>query len=341
MRDITLEDTFRHAFTTRAFATGIPGTLGGTPVLSVLEENNATPITAGVSVSTNRASVTGLNEATIVATAANGYEDGKSYAIYISTGVVDSVSVVGEVVGEFTIQKSAAAIELRNGTDGLTALKSVFDNILTRVPTVAVKAILDAWLALGETGTAQSATGSSIVLAASSNAANGYYQGWLLHITGGTGIGQTRIIHSWTGAADSADVQPDWAINPDNTSTYVVFTIGSYQSDVNTWALNIVTVSGGNPDVNVESIDDIDAPATWKASMNAQVDTAWTTEMADSVANDGTIATREQALYLAIQMLTEFAISGTTWTTKKVDGSTTLATFTLSDATNPTSITRS
>lgn len=127
MRDITLGDTFYHAFTTRAFATGIPGTLGGTPVLSVLEENNATPITAGVSVSVDRGSVTGLNEATIVATSGNGYENGKSYSIYISTGTVDSVSAVGEVVGQFTVGASAAAVDLANGTDGLGALKTLID----------------------------------------------------------------------------------------------------------------------------------------------------------------------------------------------------------------------
>ena len=124
MRDITLEDTFYHHFTTRAFATGIPTQLAGTPALSVLEENNATPITAGVSVSVDRASVTGLNEATIVATAANGYESGKSYSIYISTGTVGGVSVVGEIVGQFTIAASAAAVDLANGTDGLGAIKA-------------------------------------------------------------------------------------------------------------------------------------------------------------------------------------------------------------------------
>ncbi len=122
MRDITLEDTFRHPFSTRAFGTGIPTVLAGTPVLSVLEENNATPITAGVSVSVDRASVVGLNEVTIVATAANGYENGKSYGIYISTGTVGGVSVIGEVVGHFTIGLSAAAVDLANATDGLTAL---------------------------------------------------------------------------------------------------------------------------------------------------------------------------------------------------------------------------
>ncbi len=131
MRDITLEDTFIHGFTTRAFATGIPTVLAGTPALSVLEGGNATPITSGVSISVDRASVVGLNEATIVATAANGYEAGKSYSIYISTGTVGGVSVVGEKVGEFTVGLSAAAIDLANATDGLGALKALLPTSLS------------------------------------------------------------------------------------------------------------------------------------------------------------------------------------------------------------------
>lgn len=124
MRDITLEDTIYLNFTTRSFSTGVPAQLAGSPVLSVLESNNATPITAGVSVQVDRAGVTGLNQATVVATSANGYEVGKSYAVYISTGTVGGVSVVGEVVGQFTIQASAAAVDLANGTDGLGAIKT-------------------------------------------------------------------------------------------------------------------------------------------------------------------------------------------------------------------------
>ena len=129
MRDITLGDTFYHDFTTRQFSDGVPTALLGSPVLSVLEGNNATPITAGVSVSVSRASVAGLNEATIIATGGNGYEAGKSYSIYISTGTVGGVSVVGEVVGHFTVGASAAAVDLANGTDGLGTIKSTVDNI--------------------------------------------------------------------------------------------------------------------------------------------------------------------------------------------------------------------
>lgn len=46
--------------------------------------------------------------------------------------------------------------------------------------------------------------------------------------------------------------------------------------DVGSWIGNAVTASSGNPDVNVESIDNIDAPATWKASINSECDTALT-----------------------------------------------------------------
>jgi hypothetical protein len=85
----------------------------------------------------------------------------------------------------------------------------------------------------------------------------------------------------------------------------------------------------------IAALNDISA-----ADVNAQVDAAFTTQMADSVSTDGAIATREQALYMILQFLTDFAINSTTLTVKKVDGSSSLMTFTLDDGTNPTSLTR-
>lgn len=76
------------------------------------------------------------------------------------------------------------------------------------------------------------------------------------------------------------------------------------------------------------------------AQINAQVDGAWTTQMADSVSTDGAIATREQALRMVLLFLTEFAITGVTYSVKKEDGTTEVMTFTLDDASTPTSVTR-
>ena len=124
MSDYTLADTIYLMFTTRAFASGIPTVLAGTPVVSAYENENLTQITAGVTLGVDHDEVVGLNLLTIVATGANGFENGKDYNLVITTGTVGEVSVVGEVVGTFSLGRSAAAVDLANGTDGLGAIKT-------------------------------------------------------------------------------------------------------------------------------------------------------------------------------------------------------------------------
>src|SRR3990167_9965017 len=123
MRDITIGDTFFAAFTPRAFAAGGPTVLAGTPVVSAYEDGGLVQITAGITLGVDHDGVVGLNLLTVVASGANGYEAGKDYALVITVGTVGGVSVVGEVVAEFTVGRSAAAVDLANGTDGLGAIK--------------------------------------------------------------------------------------------------------------------------------------------------------------------------------------------------------------------------
>lgn len=66
----------------------------------------------------------------------------------------------------------------------------------------------------------------------------------------------------------------------------------------------------------------------------------FTTGMTEAYSTKGSTLTLANFAYEATQMLTEFSISGTTITTKKRDQSTTAETFTLNDATSPTSLTR-
>jgi len=106
MPDYPVGKTLDFKFTTRAFATGIPAVLAGSPVIEVYEDNSTTQITAGETLSVDFDSVVGLNNLRIVATGANGYEAGKSYAAIISVGTVGGVSVVGEVVAQFSIERS-------------------------------------------------------------------------------------------------------------------------------------------------------------------------------------------------------------------------------------------
>lgn len=65
----------------------------------------------------------------------------------------------------------------------------------------------------------------------------------------------------------------------------------------------------------------------------------WETALTEAYRSTGATGTAAQLLYEILQNITEFAISGTTKTTKKLDGTTTAKTYTLDSSTAPTSIT--
>jgi len=96
-------------------------------------------------------------------------------------------------------------------------------------------------------------------------------------------------------------------------------------------------------DSNVDAIL-VDTGTTLPASISALNDISvadiLTTQMTESYATDGTAPTLAQAQFAIQQFLQETNVSGTTLTVKKLDGSTTAMTFTLDDATDPTSLTR-
>lgn len=106
--DFPLGATFDFHFTSRRFSTGAPFTLAGSPALACYEDNGDTEITAGITLAVDFDGRTGLNHVRIVATTANGFESGKSYSVVVTSGTVDGVSVVGEVVQTFTIERGAA-----------------------------------------------------------------------------------------------------------------------------------------------------------------------------------------------------------------------------------------
>jgi hypothetical protein len=86
--------------------------------------------------------------------------------------------------------------------------------------------------------------------------------------------------------------------------------------------------------------DNLPSDPADQSAVEAAILAAWTTALTESYAADGVAPTPAQILFLISQHLSESSISGTTKTVKKLDGSTTAATFTLNDATAPTAITR-
>lgn len=83
------------------------------------------------------------------------------------------------------------------------------------------------------------------------------------------------------------------------------------------------------------------ALSAYGAATGAQVGAVLTTQMTESYSVDGSAPTAAQALYAVLQRLTEFSITDSTITVKRLDGSTTAFELTLDDASAPTSSTRS
>ena len=105
--DIRLGDTIDIQFTTRSFTTGAPTTLTG-GVISAYVGNSITQITAGITLTPDLDGVTGFHNIRVVATSGNGYGTATNVHLVITTGTVGGVSVVGEVVGAFSIENRSA-----------------------------------------------------------------------------------------------------------------------------------------------------------------------------------------------------------------------------------------
>lgn len=91
-------------------------------------------------------------------------------------------------------------------------------------------------------------------------------------------------------------------------------------------------------DTNELQSDDV--PGLIAALNDVTVADILTTQMTEAYAADGAAPTLAQALFAIQQFLQERAVSGTTLTVKKLDGSSTAMTFTLDDSASPTSLTR-
>ena len=155
-------------------------------------------------------------------------------------------------------------------------------------------------------------------------------------ITGASGVNLLAATQASIDAieTDTNELQGDWAdggrldliqdIIAADTTTDIPALIATAQADLDT-----ITGSDG---ATLATAQGNYAPA--------KVADILTTALTEAYAADGAAPTLTQAVMLILQHLSESSISDTTKTVKKLDGSTSAATFTLDDATTPTSITR-
>ena len=106
-------------------------------------------------------------------------------------------------------------------------------------------------------GTAQTDAGqtsTSIKLDGSARASPDFYKHNYIYLTGGTGIGQYRLITGYNGSTKVATVTPAWVTNPDGSSTFAILPAGI--ANVEAWlgAPVVMPTVPGVPTVDVTHV---------------------------------------------------------------------------------------
>lgn len=264
--DFNPGDTIDFDFTTRN-SSGVPTTLAGTPAVSVYKGNSTTESTAGVTLTVDYDSRTGLNHVRItLASDGTFYAAASDFRVVITTGTVGGSSVVGEVIFAFSIQNRSA---LRPATAGRTVVvdaAGLVDANVVKVgpsgsgtaqvagvlPTLGAtlstapvsgsieEALLNALQMSARRGTAQAGSSSTITLDSGASANDHVYRDFAIYLTGGTGAGQYRTGIAYVGSTKILTVDRAWNTIPDATTTFVILR----KPSVNVSMLNNLTVAG-------------------------------------------------------------------------------------------------
>lgn len=216
--DLRLGDTVDVKFCT-VQSTGAPTTLAGSPVVSAYPGNSTTQLTAGITLTVDFDSVTGLHNVRVVASSGNGYATATNYALVITTGTVNSVSAVGYIVGTFSIENRSALMPASAGqTATVDSSGNVYADVKKLNSVAASAANLEKSASVMFRGTATGTTSSTTLIDSTlTQAATDHWKGRIIIFTSGTLLYQASDITAFdaslhkitfsamTGAASGGD----------------------------------------------------------------------------------------------------------------------------------------
>lgn len=93
-------------------------------------------------------------------------------------------------------------------------------------------------------GFVQATTGTTLTLPATASAVDNYYNGALMAITGGTAVGQTRVVKSYNGTTKVVTVARPFDTTPDTTSVVLVLQAAQPAIDTNL-AVDVANINTG------------------------------------------------------------------------------------------------
>lgn len=132
------------------------------------------------------------------------------------------------LVGVEDIEWSGTAVVTTSALATAAALATVDDFLDTEI--AAIKAKTDALFTV-RSDTAQAGASTSITLDASASSVTDFYAGLWVATTGGTGVGQVRVITSYNGTTKVATINPAWATNPASDTTFTLLS-GAYLAGI-------------------------------------------------------------------------------------------------------------
>jgi hypothetical protein len=140
-------------------------------------------------------------------------------AAKIADGAIDAATFAAGAIDATAI--AANAITSSELADGAITAAKIADGAIDRATFAA-----DTGLQSIRSNTAQAGAAGTITLDASASATDDFYNDALVYLTGGTGAGQVRLVSDYTGSSKVANVTPNWATNPDATSTFALLPSG-------------------------------------------------------------------------------------------------------------------
>lgn len=151
---------------------------------------------------------------------------GKSlYTSGNAPGAASGLALVGSNMGTVSsVTGSVASVTGNVGGNVVGSVASVTAGVTLAAGAVNAAAYgTDSGNAPIRTGTAQAGAASSITLDAGADSThNSFYNGCPVVLTGGTGVGQVRVIVGYVAATRVATVDSNWGVNPDATTTFTV-----------------------------------------------------------------------------------------------------------------------
>lgn len=154
---------------------------------------------------------------------------GASISADIASVQTDTTALLADIGTPVTLGDGATLSDMLTAMAGKTASAASYDRTADSLEAVRDRGDA-AWTTGGgggmaplHSGAAQGGAAGTITLAAGASAVDDFYNGELVVVTSGTGVGQARIITDYNGTSKVATIAPNWITNPVTADDYEVY----------------------------------------------------------------------------------------------------------------------